>query len=80
MADCSNDLDIVSSDLITTVKWKKPAFSDLHNLKFEIASNYPENKWDFPWGDFNVSYYARKPSNGLSTECIFHIRVRRKYD
>lgn len=76
MADCSNDLDIVSSDLITTVEWTKPAFSDLHNFKFDIASNYPENKWDFPWGNFNVSYYARKPSNGLSTECIFQIRVR----
>ncbi|CAC5413977.1 unnamed protein product [Mytilus coruscus] len=65
-----------TSELTKTLEWSVPEFIDPNNETLEVFSNYPESKWTFPWGDFNVSYLALKQSNGLRTECLFEIRVR----
>lgn len=78
MFDCPANMTVFTSELTKTVEWSVPEFIDPNNESLKVFTNYPEAKWTFPWGDFNVSYSALKPSIGLRTECLFEIRVRRK--
>lgn len=79
MFDCPDNMAVYTSELTKTMEWSVPEFIDPNNETLEVFANYPQAKWTFPWGDFNVSYSALKLSNGLRTECLFEIRVRRKY-
>lgn len=78
MSNCSKDMHILTSDLTKSVKWTIPDFTDPHNTSLLITKNYVINNWTFPWGDYNISYSALKPMNGLVTECLFEIKIRRK--
>lgn len=77
MFNCSNDMKILTSDLTKSVQWTIPDFTDPHNTSLIIKENYVINKWTFPWGDYNISYSALKPVNGIVTECVFEIKIRR---
>ncbi|KAJ8304766.1 hypothetical protein KUTeg_018349 [Tegillarca granosa] len=73
---CSSNMTIFTANRIVDVNWTVPSFSDPMGNKIKITSNYPSNKWSFPWGNFDVQYNALKPSNGYRKECIFSIKVR----
>lgn len=79
MTNCSGDKSITTTALENLVKWQIPSFTDPHHNAVKVTSNYPSNEFIFPWGDFKVSYTAIKPTNGLSTNCLFSISLRRKY-
>ncbi|XP_071132597.1 sushi, nidogen and EGF-like domain-containing protein 1 [Mytilus edulis] len=76
MKNCSNDIYITTAALENLVKWQIPLFTDPHNFAIKVTANYPSNEFTFPWGDFKVSYTAVKPTNGLSTNCLFNISLR----
>lgn len=78
MSNCSSDQSFTTDSLTTRYDWQVPEFSDPHNFDVVVTSNYPSNVFTFPWGDFSVSYSAVKPSNGLDSQCLFEIKVRRK--
>ncbi|CAG2206585.1 unnamed protein product [Mytilus edulis] len=78
MTNCSGDKNIKTAALENLVKWQIPSFIDPHNFAIKITSNYPSNEFTFPWGDFQISYTAMKPTNGLSTNCLFSISLRPK--
>lgn len=79
MTNCSSDKYITTSKLTDLVEWQIPTFTDPHDFRIDVTANYLKNEFTFPWGDFNVSYSAVKPSNGLSTDCLFGISLRRKF-
>lgn len=79
MKNCSGDKYITTAAIEYLVKWQIPSFTDPHSFAIKVTSNYPSNEFTFPWGDFKVSYTAIKPTNGLSTNCLFSISLRRKY-
>ncbi|XP_052070060.1 fibropellin-3-like isoform X3 [Mytilus californianus] len=76
MTNCSSDKYITTSKLTDLVEWQIPSFTDPHNFPIDVTANYLSNEFTFPWGDFNVSYSAVKPSNGLRTNCLFGISLR----
>lgn len=78
MSYCPSNKVMQVPDLQQHVEWNIPSFYDPHNFDVHVTSNYQQNKWMFPWGDHNISYFAIKPSNGLSVECLFSINIRRK--
>ncbi|XP_076073441.1 P-selectin-like [Mytilus galloprovincialis] len=78
MTNCSSDKYITTSKLTDLVEWQIPTFTDPHDFRIDVTANYLNNEFTFPWGDFNVSYSAVKPSNGLSTDCLFGISLRPK--
>ncbi|CAC5361881.1 unnamed protein product [Mytilus coruscus] len=76
MTNCSSDKYITTSALINLVKWQIPSFADPHNFAIKVTANYPLNEFTFSWEDFKVSYTALKPTNGLSTNCLFSFSLR----
>ena len=78
MSNCSSDQSFTIDSLTTRYDWQVPEFSDPHNFDVVVTSNYPFNVFTFPWGGFSERYSAVKPSNGLDSECLFEIKVRRK--
>ncbi|KAK3086698.1 hypothetical protein FSP39_022139 [Pinctada imbricata] len=74
--NCSKDKFVYSHLPITKISWPTPNFTDPLGNNVKVTSNYQQNEYDFPWGDFTVQYTALKPSNGLRTECTFNITVR----
>ncbi|CAC5361885.1 unnamed protein product [Mytilus coruscus] len=75
LTNCSSDKYITISKLTDLVEWQIPSFTDSHNFRIDVTANYLTNEFTFPWGDFNVSYSAVKPSNGLSTDCLFGVSL-----
>lgn len=71
-------MKILTSDLSKSVEWTIPDFTDRYNTSLIIKENYVINKWTFPWGDYNISYSALKLVNGIVSECVFEIKIRRK--
>lgn len=76
---CSEDIDIKSSEDITFFNWTAPSFYDPAGKPITVSTNYPTNNFNFSWGDFKVQYVALKPSNGLRKECVFNLKIRRKF-
>ena len=76
---CSEDIDIKSSEDITFLNWTAPSFYDPAGKPITVTTNYPTNNFNFSWGDFKVQYVALKPSNGLRQECVFNLKIRRKF-
>ena len=76
---CSEDIDIKSSEDITFFNWTAPSFYDPAGKPITVTTNYPTNNFNFSWGDFKVQYVALKPSNGLRKECVFNLKIRRKF-
>ena len=68
-----------SSEAMTFLNWTAPTFTDPVGKPIEISTNYPQNSYTFPWGDFDVQYVALKPSNGMRTSCVFSLKIRRKF-
>ncbi|XP_069125355.1 protein eyes shut-like [Argopecten irradians] len=79
MTDCPSNIKMNVSKPTVRVNWTIPTFTDPMKTTLKKTHNYPSNHWEFPWGDYTVQYSAVKPSNGLRTECVFNITVRRKY-
>jgi hypothetical protein len=79
MADCPSDMSIFSNEPSMFVNWTAPSFHDPVGKSIEVTTNYPDNSWTFPWGDFVAQYVALKPSNGLRRACTFNISIRRTY-
>lgn len=73
---CSNDIVKQISSPTVVVNWKSPSFYDPMNTSLEITGNYPQDYWEFHWGDFQVQYVATKPKNGLRSECAFTVKIR----
>lgn len=78
MSGCPSNMTRLTSELITYLNWTAPSFSDPVQQNFTVSSNYPENSYEFPWGDFTVQYVALKPSNGMRKTCVFSWKIRRK--
>ncbi|XP_062610427.1 neurogenic locus notch homolog protein 2-like [Saccostrea cucullata] len=78
MSGCHDNKTVYSSKHETFLNWTAPSFYDPVGKELTISTNYPQNSWSFPWGDFTVQYVALKPSNGLRTSCVFNVKVRRK--
>ena len=78
MSECPGDILVNATDRTAFINWTEPGFSDPLGNTIDITTNYPTPGFVFPWGDFTVQYTATKTNNGLSTECIFQVRVRRK--
>ncbi|XP_033740052.1 sushi, von Willebrand factor type A, EGF and pentraxin domain-containing protein 1-like [Pecten maximus] len=76
MSGCPSDMSITTGERSTLVNWTEPSFYDPLGTQIIVTRNIPTNQWRFPWGDFTVQITASKPSNGLSTECIFIVKVR----
>ncbi|XP_061166332.1 sushi, nidogen and EGF-like domain-containing protein 1 [Saccostrea echinata] len=73
---CPGNITSYSKNHNIFVNWTAPVFSDPVGRDIRVTTNYPENNWNFPWGDFMVQYTALKPSNGLQTDCNFSIKTR----
>jgi hypothetical protein len=78
MTGCSNDVSVNATEMTAGYSWTAPSFTDPMGSDLDIVFNYPNPEFTFPWGDHTVQYVATKKSNGLSTECSFQIKVRRK--
>lgn len=78
MSGCSADVDINTKDQYVHYNWSTPTFTDPMGTELNVVSNYWSPEYKFPWGDHTVQYVATKISNGLQTECIFKVKVRRK--
>lgn len=76
MSGCPSNMTRLTSELITYLNWTAPSFSDPVQQNFTVSSNYPENSYEFPWGDFTVQYVALKPSNGMRKTCVFSWKIR----
>ncbi|KAL4218700.1 Sushi [Mactra antiquata] len=76
VVNCSSDIAINATERTIGFDWTPPSFYDPLGNDLDIVSNYPSPSFVFPWGDFTAQYVATKPSNGLSTECTFNIKVR----
>lgn len=76
MSECPGDILVNATDRTAFINWTEPGFSDPLGNTIDITTNYPTPGFVFPWGDFTVQYTATKTNNGLSTECIFQVRVR----
>ncbi|XP_061172865.1 CUB and sushi domain-containing protein 3-like [Saccostrea echinata] len=74
--DCPSDMFIFSHKPTIFVNWTAPSFHDPVGTSIDITTNYPDDSWTFPWGDFVAQYVALKPSNGLRTTCEFNITIR----
>lgn len=79
MNDCPYNMTKFSSEPVTYINWTAPTFVDPVGKPISISTNYPQNSYNFPWGDFRVQYVALKPSNGMRTSCVFTLKIRRKY-
>lgn len=77
--NCPDNIKKFSSEPVTYVNWTAPTFADPVGKPIRISTNYPQNSYDFPWGDFRVQYVALKPSNGMRTTCEFTLKIRRRY-
>ena len=75
---CPKDIFMNIANPTVDVNWTVPSFHDPMNTELRISSNYPTNHWTFHWGDFIVQYVATKLLNGLRSECLFNIKIRRK--
>ncbi|XP_071137511.1 sushi, von Willebrand factor type A, EGF and pentraxin domain-containing protein 1-like [Mytilus edulis] len=73
---CPNDTVRHISSPTVVVNWTAPSFYDPMNTSLEITQNYPQDYWEFHWGDFQVQYVATKPKNGLRSECTFTVKIR----
>ncbi|KAL3870956.1 hypothetical protein ACJMK2_038981 [Sinanodonta woodiana] len=73
---CSGNMFEFVSKLSREVTWLAPTFTDPMGTSLIIQSNYDNNSYEFPWGDFTVQYTATKPSNGLVSDCVFNISIR----
>ncbi|XP_056008437.1 sushi, von Willebrand factor type A, EGF and pentraxin domain-containing protein 1-like [Ostrea edulis] len=76
MSGCHENMTVYSAEPITFINWTEPTFHDPVGKHVMVSTNYPQNSWKFPWGDFIVQYEALKPSNGLRTNCVFDLKVR----
>ncbi|XP_062610426.1 sushi, von Willebrand factor type A, EGF and pentraxin domain-containing protein 1-like [Saccostrea cucullata] len=76
MSGCLDNKMVFSSTPETFINWTAPNFYDPVGKTLFVSTNYPENSWKFPWGDYTVQYVALKPSNGLRTSCLFNVNVR----
>lgn len=79
MNNCPDNMTKFSSEPVTYINWTAPTFLDPTGKPVSISTNYPENSYSFPWGDFTVQYVALKPSNGMRTSCVFTLKIRRKF-
>lgn len=79
MNNCPDNITKFSSEPVTYINWTAPTFADPVGKLIRISTNYPQNSFNFPWGDFRVQYVALKPSNGMRTSCVFTLKIRRKY-
>ena len=79
LSGCSANISVFVSTVVSQQNWTKPTFTDPMGTPLMVTSNYDENSFEFPWGDFTVQYVALKPANGLQTECSFTISIRRKF-
>ena len=80
MTGCVSDADVNATDHTISYSWTPPSFTDPLGSDLDIVSNYLTPGYTFPWGDHTVQYVATKIRNGMSTECSFTIKVRRKFD
>ena len=78
MFGCPSDISLNATDTTKYGEWQEPTFNDSFGNDIAITKNYQSPQYDFPWGNFTVQYTATKPHNGLSTECVFTVKVRRK--
>ena len=78
MTNCPHNIQMNATQRTLTVAWQEPDFTDPFDETIDIMSNYPMSEFNFNWGVYTVQYVATKPNNGLSTECVFNINVRRK--
>lgn len=76
--NCPQNITRVITSPTVVTNWTEPSFHDPMNTHLAISMNYPQNYWEFHWGDYTVQYVATKTRNGLISECIFNIRIRRK--
>lgn len=76
MNNCPDNITKFSSEPVTYFNWTAPTFADPVGKPIRISTNYPQNSYDFPWGDFRVQYVALKPSNGMRTTCVFTLKIR----
>ena len=72
-------MDKNSAEDTMFLNWTAPSFFDPVGKPITVTTNYPTHSFEFPWGDFKVQYVALKPSNGLRKECIFNLKIRRKF-
>lgn len=79
MNNCPNNMTQFSAEPVTYINWTAPTFVDPVGKAIRISTNYPQNSYNFPWGDFRVQYVALKPSNGMRTSCEFSLKIRRRY-
>lgn len=78
MTGCGYDVYVNATEITVSYNWSEPSFTDPMGSDLHIVSNYPNPVFTFPWGDHTVQYVATKSTNGLSIECTFQIKVRRK--
>lgn len=73
---CPENRTILTANMKSFQTWEVPNITDPHQEQLEITTNYRNNSYEFPWGNFIVQYHAVKPSNGLTAECTFAISVK----
>lgn len=74
--NCSEGINVTTADRTEIVNWLPPIFNDPMGQTLTVHTNYPQNSYEFRWGDFPVQYVAVKPSNAKSSECLFEVKVR----
>ncbi|KAL5012412.1 hypothetical protein ScPMuIL_010963 [Solemya velum] len=75
-SNCSGDIHVFTGETVTTVTWIVPEFHDPMDKGVTVVANYDQSQYEFPWGDFNISYVATKAHNAMTSECTFTIKVR----
>ncbi|XP_052260173.1 fibropellin-3-like [Dreissena polymorpha] len=76
MQGCPVDREVFVSNMTSVQTWGVPVFLDPHGFEVVVTSNFRSNSFEFPWGVHTVQYAAVKPSNGLTAECTFTIRIK----
>ncbi|XP_067656092.1 sushi repeat-containing protein SRPX2-like [Haliotis asinina] len=76
VVNCSSDVSLNTTSRKKYHTWALPTFTDPQGTQVDVISNYPDNKFDFPWGDFGVQYVGTKRVNGLKAKCEFTVKVR----
>ncbi|XP_071099919.1 sushi repeat-containing protein SRPX2-like [Haliotis cracherodii] len=76
VVNCSSDVTLNIASRKKFYTWVVPTFTDPQGTQVDVTSNYPGNKFDFPWGDFGVQYVGTKRVNGLKAKCEFNVTVR----
>lgn len=76
VSGCPADRNLQVVNITTLQSWTEPNIYDPHGTRVYITKNYVNSSYEFPWGEYTVSYNGVKPSNGLRAECKFKISIK----